>query len=64
MRLFLLAATIALALPLTGATGSRAQCKRSCDRDYDLCLKRSANKQGRKTCAAFKKTCNRGCPAA
>jgi len=63
MRPLLLTVTIALALPLAGATGSRAQCKRSCERDYNLCLKRAANKQGRKTCAAFKKTCSRACPA-
>jgi hypothetical protein len=63
MRLLLLTVTIAFAFPLAGASGSRAQCKRSCRRDYDLCRKRAANKQGRKACAAFKKTCNHSCLA-
>ncbi|MEQ1946741.1 MAG: hypothetical protein ABL995_06115 [Bryobacteraceae bacterium] len=63
MRLFLLSLTIAAALPLIGAPGQRGQCRNACERDYDLCLKRSASKVARKTCAVFRKTCKRGCPA-
>jgi hypothetical protein len=63
MRIFSLTAVFALALPLLGATGTRSQCKQACVRDYELCIKRAANKQGRKTCAVFRKSCNNGCPA-
>ncbi|MEQ1884376.1 MAG: hypothetical protein ABL967_04895 [Bryobacteraceae bacterium] len=63
MRLFLLTLMIAVALPLVGASGYRAQCRNACDRDYDLCLKRSVSKAARKTCAVFHKTCKRNCPA-
>jgi hypothetical protein len=61
MRIYFLVAIVAFTLPLVGA--SKRQCRSACDRDYDLCVKRAANKAGRKTCAVFRKTCKRGCPA-
>ena len=39
----------------------REVCKSRCDSDYRLCQKRAANSEGRKTCKAMRKSCERGC---
>jgi hypothetical protein len=62
MRAYI-AAAILTALTLTAAPSQQKQCKSSCDVSYNFCMQRAIGKQGRKTCAANRATCKKGCPA-
>ncbi len=53
----LLAAMLGIAAPPTPPPA----CKSRCESDYRLCQKRAANAEGRKTCKAMRKSCDRGC---
>lgn len=62
MRAYL-AAAILMALTLTAAPSRQKQCKNHCDVDYNFCREKAIGKQGRKTCAANRAACKKGCPA-
>ncbi len=63
---FRFALSLALTYPLLAAgpkpVPARELCKTRCDSEYQLCLKRAANGEGRKNCKVFRKTCSKGCP--
>lgn len=61
MRFLALAFCTAL-LATAQMQAPRRICKNRCESDYRLCMKRSANAEGRKTCNAMRKSCDRGCP--
>jgi hypothetical protein len=61
MRYLTAVLLLAASLPLAEASGASSECQRSCNRDYQLCLKRSTSKVARKTCTVMRKTCKYGC---
>jgi hypothetical protein len=56
----LLAAPMLLAAPKP--VSANEVCKNRCETDYQLCMKRSANSEGRKNCKVFRKNCTKACP--
>ena len=54
---------ILMALTLNAAPSRQAQCKNSCNVNYNFCMQRAIGKLGKKQCSANRKSCKKGCPA-
>jgi len=61
MRFVMALLLLAGSLPLADASAAKDQCALRCDIEKDMCLKRARSKAARKSCAAFRKNCKRGC---
>ena len=54
---------IFMALTLSAAPSHQAQCKSSCNVNYNFCLQHAIGKLGKSQCSAARKNCKKGCPA-
>jgi hypothetical protein len=62
MRLYI-AVAILMGLTLTAAPSHQAQCKNSCEINYNFCMQRAVGKLGKKQCRANRGSCKKSCPA-